>query len=241
VRLKCEGTMDEHPTIINFRRKLCSVYGYDENLKYLGRHKATRVQEGPKAFLEPRDFLQFAIDEAKTLEQEKSRTNCLSNCKRAIDAQIDRLIRKLGYSPLARRQRWNIPTKLDFISDSGIVAPKILHQVNRLRNGLEHEFALPSKPDVEDALDVATLFVSYGELVHVPTLNICTEKETVHYDYDAMVFHFFDTDPGWPEPEVEPTVSIPYDDPRFQDFYNFLMKIVPSMARSSRLGEDVQA
>jgi hypothetical protein len=129
----------------------------------------------------------------------------------------------------------------DFISESGFLAPKILHRVNRIRNRLEHEFALPSKQHVEDALDVAMLFVSYGELVRVPTLNWCvSEEETVHYDRDAMVFHFFDTDPGWPDTEVKPTVSIPYGDPRFQDFYNFMVKIVPSMARGSRLGEDVQ-
>jgi len=235
--------MDEDQRIIEFRRKLCSHYGYDENLKYRGRHKTNPRPRRGKVFLEPRDFLQFAIGDAKTLEQEGSRANCLSNCKRAIDAQVDRLIRRLGFSPLARRQRWNIPKKLEFISQSGVVAPKILRQLNRLRNGLEHEFALPSKQRVEDALDVATLFVSYGELVPVPSLNwSLSGKETVRYDYDAMAFHFFDRNPDdVPETEVKPAFSLPYGDPRFPDFYKFLMKIVPSMERSWRLGRDVQA
>ena len=235
--------MDEDQTITEFRRKLCSLYGYDEDLKFRGRTKNTPRPRRGKAFLGPRDFLQFAIEDAKTLEQERSRANCLSNCKRAIDAEVDRLIRLLGFFPLARRQRWSIPKKLEFISQSGIVVPKILRQLNRLRNGLEHEFTLPSKQRVEDALGVATLFVSYGELVRVPSLGwTVSDKQTVRYDYDAMAFHFFDRNPDdAPETEVKPMFSIPHGDPRFPDFYKFLMKIVPSMERSWRLGEDVQA
>jgi hypothetical protein len=52
-----------------------------------------------------------------------------------------------------------------------VLTPRILGKITHLRNRLEHDFATPSKRDVEDALDVATLFVSYAELVRVPTMN----------------------------------------------------------------------
>jgi hypothetical protein len=39
------------------------------------------------------------------------------------------------------------------------VAPRILNKIVRLRNMLEHEFHLPKKTEVEDAVDVATLFL----------------------------------------------------------------------------------
>ena len=41
-----------------------------------------------------------------------------------------------------------------------MVAPRIINKVNKNRNFLEHEFKLPSKENIEDALDIANLFVS---------------------------------------------------------------------------------
>ncbi len=43
----------------------------------------------------------------------------------------------------------------------GIISPEILKKINRKRNFLEHEYIYPSKEEVEDALDVAKLFVAY--------------------------------------------------------------------------------
>jgi hypothetical protein len=233
--------MDQSEIFTNFKSKLCSFYGYDEHLKFRGKGKAVPRARRSKAFLAPQDFLGFAIEDAKALEQERFRANCLTNCKRAIDSQVDRLIRRLGFFPLARQERWSIPKKLEFISEKRIVAPKILRHVNRLRNRLEHEFALPSRQQVEDALGVATLFVSYAEIVRIPSLNwSLSGKETVRYDYEKMVFHFFDKDPeDRPEDEVEPVASVAYGDMQFRGIYEFLMKTVPLMDRKGRLGEDL--
>ena len=43
----------------------------------------------------------------------------------------------------------------------GVISPGILKKINRKRNFLEHEYIYPSKEEVEDALDVAKLFVAY--------------------------------------------------------------------------------
>jgi hypothetical protein len=155
--------------------------------------------------------------------------------------QVDRLIRSLGFLPLAKKQRWNIPRKLDFISQSGVVAPRILNHVNELRNRLEHEFAPPSKRQVEDALDVATLFVFYAELVRVPSMNWTLSGElSLRYDYDEMVFHFFDRNPSdSPDDEVMPMFSLAHGEEGFQDLYDFLVKTVPLMERKGRLGQDI--
>jgi hypothetical protein len=175
--------MKNDDVIKRFRLEVCSFLGYDENLIYVGKGKALSAPTENKAFLEPRDFLNFAVEDSLTLDKERSRVNCLGNSKRAIDAQIDRLIQHLGFLPLARKQRWNIPKKLEFIAGSGVLAPRILRRITQLRNRLEHEFATPSKRDVEDALDVATLFVSYAELVRVPPMNwTLASKLTVRYD-----------------------------------------------------------
>jgi hypothetical protein len=147
----------------------------------------------------------------------------------------------VGFFPLAKRQGWNIPRKLDFISQGGVVAPRTLRKVNALRNCLEHDYATPSRQEVEDALDIATLFVSYGELVRIPSMNWTLSNElTVRYDYEEMVFHVFQEDPSHSsEEDVPPILSVAYGEEGFQDLYDFFMKIVPSMERKGRLGEDL--
>lgn len=230
-----EATMEKGDIIGEFKRELLGCYGYDENLRPRGTLKASPSAKENKAFLEPRDFLNFALEDSLTLDQERSRVNCLTNCKRAIDAQIDRLIGRLGFLSLARKQQWRIPKKLDFISQSGLLAPRIVRNINRLRNRLEHEFAPPRRREVEDALDVATLFVSYGDLVRVPGMNwTLSSKLSVRYDYETMIFRFYKADPSDSDEDTNsPLLSLAHGEPGFHDFYDFLIKTVPSMERKS--------
>jgi hypothetical protein len=139
------------------------------------------------------------------------------------------LIGRLGFLPIARKQRWNIPKKLDFISQSGLLAPRILRKITGLRNRLEHEFAPPSKHQVEDALDVAMLFVSYADLVRVPSMNwTLASKLTVRYDYDRMIFHFYATEPSDANTETNPPLlSVAHGEPGFQDFHDFIIQVHP--------------
>jgi len=202
--------MSNVDVIAEFKRSLNAFYGYDENLKYVGGDVTPAPISEGKVFLGPRDFLDFAVEDSAALDKERNLVNCLANCKRAIDAQVDRLIGRLGFFPLAKRQGWNIPRKLDFISDSGLVAPRILRKVNTLRNRMEHDHAVPSRQQVEDALDVATLFVSYAELVQVPGMNwTLSGGLSVRYDYDEMIFRFFEQDPSTlPEGEDSPVRTL---------------------------------
>jgi len=223
--------MDRDAFIAEFRSWLCSFYGYDDSLKYVGSAKSVQPKSRGKAPLQPRDFLKFAIDDSEGLDQKRNQVNCLGNCKRAIDAQVDRLIQRIGFLPLARKQSWKIPKKLAFISQSGVVAPRILRRLTRLRNRLEHEFAPPSRREVEDALDVAALFVSYAELVRVPSLNwTLPDKRSVSCDYDQMVFYFFNRDTADSQnSEAAPLFSLAHGEQGFQEFYNFLAKTIPLM------------
>jgi hypothetical protein len=97
------------------------------------------------------------------------------------------------------------------------------------------------KGPVEDALDVATLFISYAEIVQVPRLNWClTDQSAVRYDYERMIFHFFDQPLSGLEDDADPLFSLAYGDENFQDFYDFLVRVVPEMQRKTDLGKDVQ-
>jgi hypothetical protein len=50
-------------------------------------------------------------------------------------------------------------SKVASLLSLGVVVPRILNKIVRLRNMLEHEFHLPKQTEVEDAVDVATLFL----------------------------------------------------------------------------------
>lgn len=80
--------------------------------------------------------------------------NALSNAKRAIDCQVDTILGCFGL--LSRR---SFPQKLEILHEMGIVTPRIVNKVVKARNYLEHEFKKPENEQVEDAVDIATLFV----------------------------------------------------------------------------------
>lgn len=109
--------MGKTDVIAEFKRKLSFFYGYDQNLRYDRATIAPPKATGLNASLGPRDFLNFAIADSLALEEERHRVNCLGNSKRAIDSQIDRLVRRLGFLPLAGKERWNIPKKVQFVSE----------------------------------------------------------------------------------------------------------------------------
>jgi hypothetical protein len=100
---------------------------------------------------------------------------------------------------------------------------------------LEHQFATPSKRSVEEALDIATLFLAYGELVQVPSMNwTLSGGISVRYDYEEMVFSFFEKEPpSSSDEEVSPMFCVSYGEAEFQGFYDFLIKKVPAMQRGA--------
>ena len=60
-----------------------------------------------------------------------------------------------------KKKDWKFPSKMKELNQVGVVAPRILRKINKTRNLLEHEYTLPSKEKVEDAMDVAILFITY--------------------------------------------------------------------------------
>lgn len=82
--------------------------------------------------------------------------NAITNAKRAIVAQMDQALLSFGYPATS----WNIPKKIETLKSLGLVAPRILRRVASTRNLLEHEYRRPSKDEIEDAIDLAALFVA---------------------------------------------------------------------------------
>jgi uncharacterized protein YutE (UPF0331/DUF86 family) len=110
--------------------------------------------------IKPEEFLEYAESDLK-IDDNHHLVNCLSNIKRAIECQIDSLLIGFGLFEKAKNKNWNFPTKIEKLNEIGIVSPRILSKINKSRNLLEHEYTIPEREKVEDALDVAILFIRY--------------------------------------------------------------------------------
>ena len=103
--------------------------------------------------VEPQDFLKFAEDDFLRGDKQGF-VNALTNAKRAIDSQIDKVFGSFGL-----KKPRNFPQKIVVLNEMGLIAPRIINKVSTLRNKLEHEYKLPEVEQVEDAVDIANLFV----------------------------------------------------------------------------------
>lgn len=90
--------------------------------------------------------------------------NATTNAKRAIVSQLDQLLISLGYQPL----RWNVPKKIERLRALGLLAPSLLRRVVEMRNVLEHQYTTPDLKEVEEALDIASLFVMSASAMFIP-------------------------------------------------------------------------
>lgn len=112
--------------------------------------------------LAPEDFLRFAEADLQSSVPHRH-INALANTKRALDCQLDCILRALGLLEASRSQRWGFPRKLEAVQAIGLLTPRILRKINHTRNVLEHEFEQPTLDAVEDALDTASIFVAYTD------------------------------------------------------------------------------
>ncbi|HSY62732.1 MAG TPA: hypothetical protein VK796_12695 [Cytophaga sp.] len=101
----------------------------------------------------PQDFYLLAEKDFET----DNTVNCLSNAKRALDAQVNSLLIVFGFDNKLRK---SFPDKIEILNAVGVIAPRILLKINEQRNLLEHEFKRPNKDKVEDFLNITALFLA---------------------------------------------------------------------------------
>jgi hypothetical protein len=107
--------------------------------------------------IKPNNFLDFAKMDLASEYSHKD-INALSNAKRALDCQLDSLLVAFGLYKIAQKESWNFPKKIQIINELGIVAPSVFDRINRKRNLMEHEFVRPNSEQVDDFLDIVSLF-----------------------------------------------------------------------------------
>ncbi len=108
---------------------------------------------GYKTPIRAQEYLAFAEKDLR-LGGVRGFVNALSNAKRAIDCEVSNLLTAIGL-----HTGGNFPSKLEKLQALGLVAPRIVRKVVQLRNRLEHDYHRPTQVEVEDAVDIATLFL----------------------------------------------------------------------------------
>ena len=107
----------------------------------------------------PSEFIGFAESDLQSSFDHKY-INALSNAKRALDCQADRLLKLFGYYKESQDKFWGFPKKLELIQKFEIIAPRVLNKINKTRNLMEHHYIKPKSDQVEDFLDIASLFIA---------------------------------------------------------------------------------
>ena len=133
-------------------------------LKFLEDKDTYRCGWGPRNIettfeTMPSEFLGFAEVDLQSAFEHKY-INALSNAKRALDCQSDRLLKFFGWYAESQRKFWGFPKKLELLQKLEVVAPRILSKINRVRNLLEHQYIKPNSTQVEDFLDIVSLFIA---------------------------------------------------------------------------------
>jgi len=136
------------------------------------------------------EYLKFAEEDLKE-NSERGRVNALSNAKRSLDARIESVLIGFGFHRIAKTENWKMPKKLSFLSDLGILTPRVLTKLNKTRNLIEHEFHCPTREQVEDFVDVVALFNESTRvyLNHLPNeAQIASDADDDEPFFDFM-FH----------------------------------------------------
>ncbi|MDD3421460.1 MAG: hypothetical protein PHS47_04075 [Methanocellales archaeon] len=180
----------------------------------------------------PFDFIEFAEKDLKE-KTDKNLINALGNIKRAIECQIDILITFCGKYKQSSDEKWSFPKKIEYLENLGFVAPSILKKINTKRNKLEHYYRIPKKEDVQDAFDIALLFLKSTEKFQdnfIPYFNIVNNDEIIFVEYNCKKGEFVirlgrsKEEPSW-ESDIYQTITIYSKDREFEKMMDFYVNI----------------
>ena len=121
----------------------------------------------------PEDYLRFARKDF-AFGGNRGLVNALSNAKRCVDCLMDSVLRSLGINltnagetavafcddVLDNHARTIKPLSLRVFTALGFAPTLLINEVRRLRNYVEHEYAIPETVDVKRAIEVAELLLN---------------------------------------------------------------------------------
>ena len=155
----------------------------------------------PNFDLMPQDYLSYAGEAIET-PTDANKINCVAHLKRAAECQADTLFHVLSLSK--RPQTKNFPRKMETIAHLGLIPSRSLSKLNRIRNQMEHEYAVPQIDDLELYFDLVAGFVAALEgalfMTEFNHMDFTWQNEDKSFGYLSMEY---DTK----NPKVESTMS----------------------------------
>ena len=127
----------------------------------------------------PNQYLEYAIADFEE-GSDRGLVNAFGNAKRALHLMIDTLLNQYGLFKAYRKK--NFPEKLKVLDSVGILPITIIQNLNIERNLVEHEYDIPPKKRVGEAIDVVKL------------LLLASEKLLEATPHEAVI--------GWVNPKV---------------------------------------
>lgn len=113
----------------------------------------------------PADYLEFSKNDLKALSSVNDAhlaVNSISNSKKAIDCRIEDILCYWGISHADKKNaRLGFPDKIKILSKMGINTPKLIEEINRYRNKVEHYFVEPNSADATEFYEIAELYIGY--------------------------------------------------------------------------------
>ena len=120
----------------------------------------------------PKDFLNFGKLDFKQNDR-RGLINSLTNAKRAIDCQTDKILLSFGIDPndfpkvindyisksTSSPSKKDLPARLRFLQAINFAPAEIVTNVRNLRNKLEHYYKEPTNYDASNAIELAELFI----------------------------------------------------------------------------------
>lgn len=111
----------------------------------------------PPYDLMPQDYLAYA-GEALDAPTDANKINCIAHLKRAAECQADTLLHLLSLSKHNKTR--NFPSKMNAIACLELMPSRSIAELNRIRNKMEHEYAVPQIDDLTLYFDLVAGFVS---------------------------------------------------------------------------------
>jgi len=150
--------------------------------------------------INPAEYLSFAKQDRKQ-GGKRGKINAISNAKRAIDLQIERIFKSIGhdtenvpnyYQEFSKEyceEKVDIPLKLRMINALGMAPISIISEIRNPRNKTEHQYLLPTDPEVRTAVEIAELFISVTErrLVDVWDFEISDSKKISKNEQSGII------------------------------------------------------
>lgn len=110
-------------------------------------------------YLGPDKYLQDAIDDLKSGQERRHYNNAIRNAKSALHMKVDILCKVFAGDKYFSKCLKYFPQKMDFLESIGIVRPRIIDRINKIRNKIEHEYIDATSTEAEDFIDIVLLFI----------------------------------------------------------------------------------